>query len=71
MTILACALVALLVGVAIGRWWVPSEAVIEQRREAKERELERPEHDIRRALEIAQNKSELSRLKGTGFGGGA
>lgn len=70
-TVVAWAILPFLIGLALGRWVLPSEAAIERRREANDRELERPEHDHQRALQIAQNQSELSRLRGTGFDGGA
>jgi hypothetical protein len=49
---------------AIGRWLYPSDAILARRRGEQLRELERPEHDHRRARQIAEIQSELSRLKG-------
>ena len=56
--------------VAFGGWWFYlSEAAVARKREEKQRELERPDHDHEHALEIAKRESELSRLKGwTGTG---
>ena len=55
---------------ALGTWWFfLSEAAVARRREEKQRELERPDHDHARALEIAKVQSEWQRLKGwTGTG---
>lgn len=57
-------LIAFTAGLAIGRWLYPSDAILARRRGEQLRELERPEHDHRRARQIAEIQSELSRLKG-------
>lgn len=56
-------IVAFLAGLGFGRWLYPSEATVTRRREEKQRELERPEHDFDRARQIAEAKSELSRVR--------
>ena len=62
-------IIAFLAGAAFGRWLYPSEAAVARKREEKERELGRPEHDHERARQMAEIQSELSRLKGwTGTG---
>jgi hypothetical protein len=56
--------------VAIGGWWFYlSAAAVTRKLDERQRELERPDHDHERALEIAKRESELSRLRGwTGTG---
>jgi hypothetical protein len=51
-------------GLAIGRWFYPSEAAVMQRRDALLRERERPEHDHERARQIAEIQSEVSKVTG-------
>jgi hypothetical protein len=52
---------------ALGTWWFYlSEAAVRRRRDEKERELERPDHDYQHALEKAKIESELSRWTRTG-----
>lgn len=57
-------IIIFLAGLAIGRWLCPSEAVVADRRAAREREAERPEHDHEHARELAELESELSRVRG-------
>ena len=53
---------------AIGWWWLDkSEAAVARKRDEKQRELERPDHE--RARQIAEIQSDLSRLKGSQYGG--
>ena len=49
-------------GLAIGRWFYPSEAAVMQMRDALLRERERPDH--KRARQIAEIQSEVSKVTG-------
>lgn len=55
----------IIVVLAFGGWWFYlSKAAVARKREEKQRELERPDHDHERARQIAEAQSEVSRWTG-------
>ena len=64
---LAFSLILAALAIGVLGWWLHfSEAAVTRRREERQRELERPEHDHKRALEIARAQSDASRWSNVG-----